>query len=698
MGAGGSITNSTQDERVQRAGQLYRLLDGDCTGDVDVAELRASFVKMRGGAGAGEDALVTALFDQLDKDHSGSVSLAEFEEVARSLQLGELGLAGSPRVEDEATARQRRTEALRSAFAVLDADSSGAISAEELFATIRALGRGELSAEDASAIVHDFDVSGDGQIQLDEFLAMAALIDQTAADAPGGDAADGAPLPHLVLNVDVNQTCLMIDSATGADIDMIGNMVLASAAWGLATTPAEGAEATWVLESAKPCVLSPSAGLVTYTDWIMHAPLKADKADKAAVKAEKMARRDALRSFTSPGAPGEAWAGELSALIGHLTLPEAARDTPAATRAGLGRETNPHGHVGLLPAFLALLRELKARGRSFSLCFRTFGFDLGKFEQELNALCEGEHPLFPPGASADGGDADAGAAPIVLDGSDGAPDMRMTLGADQIDAVLAAGGDDELASATCGTFHRDAATDEMALVLHTIEQPPQAPPADGAPPPDWDAFYAAAVPRATIVARDYAACAEALQALTARGRPRGTVALRDLFPAWFAAGQQAHGGKPLLLDMRRDAGARGDRAGDRLQIFFDDHVSARDAKIVDARMLVDGDSGAVVVQPAHIAQVFGVHLIRAEPLRSITERRWFIDVVDKAEAAWRDQRRRRRALAKLLDDLESLRAVLGRVQSGGAEAADAGEKYTSFADLDHIKAAPTASAFDDEGH
>ena len=213
MGAGGSITNSTQDERVQRAGQLYRLLDGDCTGDVDVAELR-KLCQMRGGAGAGEDALVTALFDELDKDHSGSVSLGEFEDVARSLQLGELGLAGSPRVEDEATASQRRTDALRSAFAVLDADGSGAISAEELFATIRALGRGELSAEDASAIVHDFDVSGDGQIQLDEFLAMAALIDQTAADAPGGDATDGAPLPHLVLNVDVNQTCLMIDSAT----------------------------------------------------------------------------------------------------------------------------------------------------------------------------------------------------------------------------------------------------------------------------------------------------------------------------------------------------------------------------------------------------------------------------------------------------------------------------------------------------
>ena len=42
--------------------------------------------------------------------------------------------------------------------------------------------------------------------------------------------------------------------------------------------------------------------------------------------------------------------------------------------------------------------------------------------------------------------------------------------------------------------------------------------------------------------------------------------------------------------------------------------------------------------------------------------------------------------------------MLGRVQSGDAAAADTGENYTSFADLEHVKAAPTVSAFDDEGH
>lgn len=51
-----------------------------------------------------------------------------------------------------------------------------------------------------------------GEIQLDEFVAMARLLRQTVAsddvDAIAGDGGGGAllPPPHLVLNVDVNNT------------------------------------------------------------------------------------------------------------------------------------------------------------------------------------------------------------------------------------------------------------------------------------------------------------------------------------------------------------------------------------------------------------------------------------------------------------------------------------------------------------
>ena len=48
------------------------------------------------------------------------------------------------------------------------------------------------------------------------------------------------------------------------------------------------------------------------------------------------------------------------------------------------------------------------------VCFRTFGKDLPKLAAEYNALCEGTHPLFPGRV-------------LVLDGTDGQPDMRMDL-------------------------------------------------------------------------------------------------------------------------------------------------------------------------------------------------------------------------------------------------------------------------------
>jgi hypothetical protein len=143
--------------------------------------------------------------------------------------------------------------------------------------------------------------------------------------------------------------------------------------------------------------------------------------------------------------------------------------------------------------------------------------------------------------------------------------------------------------ARCGTLYRDVEAGTLALVLHSIEQPP--PPPLGARAPaaadevkrddggaaaataeaeeeassSWRAFYAREVPHARIVALGAPAVAARLRRLTARPR---TLALRDHFAGWAAAGQQAHGGKPLLLDVRtpsRAAPAGNDATGTRLQ-------------------------------------------------------------------------------------------------------------------------------------
>jgi hypothetical protein len=243
------------------------------------------------------------------------------------------------------------------------------------------------------------------------------------------------------------------------------------------------------------------------------------------------------RQFISKGAPGAALLPELAAMTKALTLPDAVVAAAGAERLGeLGLDS---GLCGLLPSFLHMLRELKRAGRSFSVCFRTFGKDLPKLAAEYNALCEGTHPLFP--------DRD-----VVLDGSDGKADMRIAL-------PLGATADG------CGTFVRDV-DGQISLVLGTIEQPPR----EEATRDGLARFYSAH--KGTRVIHGAAAAAAAIEQLVGAGCNH-TLALRDYYSGWEATGCQAHGGKPILLH----------RSPDALQLFFDDHITAHDAHIVDAR-------------------------------------------------------------------------------------------------------------------
>ena len=61
----------------------------------------------------------------------------------------------------------------------------------------------------------------------------------------------------------------------------------------------------------------------------------------------------------------------------------------AASEEELSRLGLSGGQFQLLPAFLHALRELKRGGRSFSVCFRTFGTDLVKIAPEFNACASG---------------------------------------------------------------------------------------------------------------------------------------------------------------------------------------------------------------------------------------------------------------------------------------------------------------------
>jgi len=116
------------------------------------------------------------------------------------------------------------------------------------------------------------------------------------------------------------------------------------------------------------------------------------------------------------------------------------------------------------------------------------------------------------------------------------------------------------------------------------------------------------------------------------------LALRDYYPAWAEAGRKAEAGKPLFLESKDTK---------VLQIFFDDHILPHDACIVDVRH-ADELSSPQARSPPPVGSVFGMHLVRAEPLRSIMETDYFLDAISAAEHKWKAAWKRRRLFRTVL--------------------------------------------------
>merc|ERR1712187_418951 len=124
----------------------------------------------------------------------------------------------------------------------------------------------------------------------------------------------------------------------------------------------------------------------------------------------------------------------------------------------------------------------------------------------------------------------------------------------------------------------------------------------------------------------------------------GTVALRDYYPGWNVVGSQSHGGKPFFLNCLNDPS--------RHSIFFDDHITAANPKIVDP---IDTHHWP---RRFYIAQVHGVHLVQAQPHHSILKRNYFLDCIRDCEAAREAKLRRWELLQRLVGDLAGVQSVL----------------------------------------
>ena len=357
----------------------------------------------------------------------------------------------------------------------------------------------------------------------------------------------------LVLHFDVNKTVLVDDKIQGIDPSTSCVQILYWASWGHVI---EGGR-RWVWNGEAPSLCCGDPEAVVYGDFVRG-------------RREFKRRRWAMkRDFIKPGQPGAPLRPYFEELMAALALPEAAK--AALEGQAWAREAGLHqGRVRLLPSFFALLRHLQGEGRAVSLVFRTYGSDIPEIAVELNAFCEGRHPLHPE---------------VRMDGGGEGADMRLDLDDPTRFGAIHRGG------------HGGDEADAVLLALGTLENPEGR---DRPPYPCPRSFFEARAHRAITAPGDFRAHL---------GQGAGTIGLRDDYAYWARGRFASLAGKPMFIDPA-DTKVH--------EIFFDDNVFAEDPRIVDVRDLASG-------RPLPLSQTRDRHLVRVSPYNAVLEERYFIE-------------------------------------------------------------------------
>jgi len=133
--------------------EAFAFFDQSGDGKISKDELRNALKQM--GRDPSEEDL-QALIAHVDKDNSGSIDYAEFEQVVKELY---------------AMVQAR----VKEAFDSIDTDGNGFISVGEMDTLFKSLGY-ELTAEQLKEELAKVDLNSDGKISLDEFKQMLAAL------------------------------------------------------------------------------------------------------------------------------------------------------------------------------------------------------------------------------------------------------------------------------------------------------------------------------------------------------------------------------------------------------------------------------------------------------------------------------------------------------------------------------------------
>ncbi|WWD06393.1 hypothetical protein V865_004483 [Kwoniella europaea PYCC6329] len=147
--ANGLASSLTEDQRGEIK-EAFELFDVDKDGAIDYHELKVSMRAL------GFDMKKSEVMKLL-KDHGGEDGLMDFQAFERIMT-------------EKILSRNPETE-LRRAFELFDDDRTGRISLKNLKRVARELGE-NLGEEELQAMIDEFDLDQDGEINLDEFLAI----------------------------------------------------------------------------------------------------------------------------------------------------------------------------------------------------------------------------------------------------------------------------------------------------------------------------------------------------------------------------------------------------------------------------------------------------------------------------------------------------------------------------------------------
>ncbi|XP_056380729.1 uncharacterized protein LOC130275988 [Hyla sarda] len=164
----------------------------------------------------------------------------------------------------------------------------------------------------------------------------------------------------LILHLDLNNTILVSDAATGQGPRAALNSYLSTVAWGCISDIGE-----WQWASDQPSVKPPCEDAVNY---YTHFGRDANFSDSKLGKRFKNVFNDHMKQLE--------WQWEADEMF---------------TQKGEdGRSYN-----WILPSFFHMLESLYLQGRQFCVILRTFGVDLPHVLQSVHAALQGKHPQFP---------------------------------------------------------------------------------------------------------------------------------------------------------------------------------------------------------------------------------------------------------------------------------------------------------------